>query len=78
MGAGGIISVALAVDSRRPGVTWHLNPVEPGLSSMAGKPATATVRSTPAKSNCRFHESIMQDKLYLANNFPQDPVIVLE
>ncbi len=32
--AGGIISVALAIDSRRPGVTWHLHPVEPGLSSI--------------------------------------------
>ena len=30
---GGILSAALAVDSRPPGVTWHSCPVEPGLSS---------------------------------------------
>ncbi len=27
------LSVALSVDSRPPGVTWHLQPKEPGLSS---------------------------------------------
>ncbi len=30
---GGILSVALSVDSRRPGITWRPAPVEPGLSS---------------------------------------------
>src|SRR5690606_9713571 len=30
---GGLLSVALSVGSRPPGVTWHLGPPEPGLSS---------------------------------------------
>jgi len=30
---GGIFSVALSIDSRRPGVTWHSALLEPGLSS---------------------------------------------
>lgn len=30
---GGLLSVALVVSLRSPGVTWHLYPVEPGLSS---------------------------------------------
>src|SRR4029079_2522601 len=30
---GGLLSVALSVGSRRPGVTWHLVRKEPGLSS---------------------------------------------
>ena len=30
---GGLLSVALSVGSRPPGVTWHLRPAEPGLSS---------------------------------------------
>ena len=30
---GGLLSVALSVSLRCPGVTWHLCPLEPGLSS---------------------------------------------
>ena len=30
---GGLLSVALSVGSRPPGVTWHPRPAEPGLSS---------------------------------------------
>src|SRR6185437_5948299 len=31
--SGRYVSVALSVGSRRPGVTWHLYPMESGLSS---------------------------------------------
>ena len=41
-----MFSVALSVGLRRPGVTWHLCPLEPGLSSLANAIGTrATARS---------------------------------
>ncbi len=42
---GGLLSVALSVGLRPPGVTWHLRPAEPGLSSPHGPcgPRAATV-----------------------------------
>ena len=60
---GGLLSVALSVGSRPPGVTWHLRPAEPGLSSprlhlaarmsgdcLAGSPAH-TIRAAPGQLN---------------------------
>ncbi len=47
---GGIFSVALSFGSRRPGVTWHLYSMEPGLSSTSHNELTpckaATAQST--------------------------------
>ena len=43
---GGLLSVALSVGSRPPGVTWHPDPPEPGLSS----PSTMRGSDCPADS----------------------------
>ena len=40
--SGGLLSVALSVGSRLPGVTWHPGPEEPGLSSRRENPRPAT------------------------------------
>ena len=45
-----MFSVALSVGSRPPGVTWHLYPVEPGLSSAIRVGIAATTQSPPTTS----------------------------
>ena len=50
---GGLLSVALSVGSRPPGVTWHPDPPEPGLSSPPNDVEAAIARPTPARDLTR-------------------------
>ena len=63
---GGLFSVALSVGSRPPGVTWHPDPPEPGLSStpqpmraqrLPGRLQRATIRACAGRLNCQPRNS---------------------
>lgn len=56
-----MFSVALAVGSRRPGITWHPDPLEPGLSS----PPLTTARKTVRPYKPAIVEERLSDQLLM-------------